>query len=80
MIGPFSARMGQRLTPSGERLYADGDTVVAQFEAEGVASDGKPYANNYAWFMHLKEGKITVHVSRATCGAAMSRINHSFSV
>jgi uncharacterized protein len=35
-----------------------GDTVVVFFDASGTARDGKPYANTYAWFLDLRDGKI----------------------
>lgn len=58
VIDPFNARMSQRLTPSVPRLYADGNTIISHFDAEGVALDGEPYANTYAWFMEMRDGKI----------------------
>lgn len=58
VIRPFGARMSKGLVPDVKALYADGDTVVAHFDAEGVAKDGKPYRNTYAWFLTLKDGRI----------------------
>lgn len=58
VIRPFNARMRTRLIPSVHALYADGDTVVAHFDAQGTARDGKPYANSYAWILTLKGGRI----------------------
>jgi ketosteroid isomerase-like protein len=58
VIAPFNARMDKALTPQTPRLYADGDTVIAFFDASGVATDGQPYANTYAWFMEMKDGRI----------------------
>src|SRR5262245_45445740 len=58
VIRPFNARMRERLIPNVHRLYADGDTVIALFDAKGIARDGKPYANSYAWFLQMKDGKI----------------------
>lgn len=58
VIRPFNARMRDRLIPSVRRLYADGDTVIAHFDAKGVARDGKPYVNSYAWILRLADGKI----------------------
>jgi ketosteroid isomerase-like protein len=58
VIRPFNARMRDRLIPTVHRLYTDGDTVVALFDAKGTARDGKPYANSYAWFLQMKDGKI----------------------
>ena len=58
VIRPFNARMRTRLIPSVRKLYAEGDTVIAFFDAKGTAKDGQPYANTYAWIMDMKDGKI----------------------
>jgi len=58
VIRPFNARMRERLIPKVHRLYTDGDTVIALFDAKGTARDGKPYVNSYAWFLQMKDGKI----------------------
>ena len=48
VIRPFNARMRDRLIPTVHRYYAEGDTVIVHFDAEGVAKDGVPYRNTYA--------------------------------
>jgi ketosteroid isomerase-like protein len=58
VIRPFNARMSAPLKPAIRRIYADGDTVIAFFDAKGTAGDGKPYANTYAWFLEMRDGKI----------------------
>jgi ketosteroid isomerase-like protein len=58
VIRPFNARMRARLIPNVHNIYADGDTVVAHFDAQGTARDGKPYVNSYAWILTLKDGRI----------------------
>lgn len=58
VIRPFNARMSGRLIPTVRKLYADGDTVIAFFDASGTAKDGKPYTNTYAWILEMKDGKI----------------------
>lgn len=58
VIRPFNARMKTRLVPSVRRLYAEGDTVVAFFDASGTARDDKPYTNTYAWILEMKAGQI----------------------
>jgi ketosteroid isomerase-like protein len=50
--------MRQPLKPSIRRIYADGDTVIVFFDAQGTARDGKPYVNTYAWFLELRDGKV----------------------
>ncbi|MEI2298418.1 nuclear transport factor 2 family protein [Ensifer sp. MJa1] len=59
VIRPFNARMSTGLKPKIRNIYAEGATVVVFFDASGIARDGIPYANTYAWFLDLKEGKVT---------------------
>jgi ketosteroid isomerase-like protein len=58
VIRPFNARMSGGLRPEVRRLYAEGDTVVAFFDARGVARDGEPYENTYAWFLTMRDDRI----------------------
>ena len=58
VIRPFNARMKVGLKPTIRNMYAEGDTVIVFFDASGTARDGKPYANTYAWFLDLRDGKI----------------------
>ncbi|HEY8515940.1 MAG TPA: nuclear transport factor 2 family protein [Candidatus Binatia bacterium] len=58
VIAPFNARMAQRLVPTVRELYADGDTVIALFDAEGTARDGKPYRNTYTWYLEMRDDRI----------------------
>lgn len=60
VIKPFNARMsqGQGLKPTIRNLYAKGNDVVIFFDAAGVARDGQPYKNTYAWFWQMRDGKI----------------------
>jgi ketosteroid isomerase-like protein len=58
VINPFNARLSSRLVPTVQALYADGDTVIALFDAQGTARDGKPYRNTYSWYMQMRGGRI----------------------
>ncbi len=58
VIKPFNARLTKPLFPTVRRLYSDDDTIVALFDAEATALDGKPYRNTYAWFMEIRNGRI----------------------
>ncbi len=58
VIRPFNARMRERLIPTVHRYYAEGDTVIVHFDAAGVARDGVPYRNTYAWILRLEDGRI----------------------
>lgn len=58
VIRPFNARLSKRLVPIVRGIYTDGDMVIALFDAEATARDGKPYRNTYTWYMRMRAGKI----------------------
>jgi hypothetical protein len=58
VIGPFNARLATPLVPKVRALYADGDWVIALFDASATAKDGKPYENTYTWYLRLRDGAI----------------------
>ena len=58
VIRPFNARMSTPLIPTIRNIYADNDTVIVFFDAEGTARDGLPYRNTYAWVLTLKDNEI----------------------
>jgi uncharacterized protein len=58
VIDPFNARMEVPLRPAVRALYADGDWVIALFDASATARDGKPYENTYTWYMRMAGGTI----------------------
>jgi ketosteroid isomerase-like protein len=61
VLTPFGARFaaGERFRPIRIRsVNADGDTVVVVWDGHGVANDGRPYENSYAWVMRLRDGKV----------------------
>jgi ketosteroid isomerase-like protein len=61
VLTPFGARFanGERFRPVIIRaIVADGDTVVVVWDGRGVANDGRPYANSYAWIMRLAAGLV----------------------
>jgi ketosteroid isomerase-like protein len=58
VIRPFNARMRDRLIPSVHHIYAEGDTVIAHFDARGIAHNGDAYFNSYAWILRMQDGRI----------------------
>jgi ketosteroid isomerase-like protein len=61
VMAPFGARFasGERFRPVRIRsIHADGDTVIVVWDGQGVANDGRPYENSYAWIMRLAGGKV----------------------
>jgi uncharacterized protein len=58
VIEPFNARLASPLVPSVKQLYAEGDTVIAYFDASATARDGSPYGNTYTWYLQIRDGAI----------------------
>ena len=61
VLTPFGARFtaSEPFRPARIRaVYADGDTVIVIWDGRGIASDGRPYENSYAWIMKLDGGKV----------------------
>jgi ketosteroid isomerase-like protein len=61
VLVPFGERFegGERFRPVAIRaVYADGDTVIVLWDGRGVAKDGVPYENTYAWFMRMRDGAV----------------------
>jgi ketosteroid isomerase-like protein len=61
VLAPFGARFasGERFRPIRIRsIYADGDTVIVVWDGHGIANDGRPYENSYAWVVRMRDGKV----------------------
>jgi len=61
VLAPFGARFsaGEPFRPSAIRsVVADGDSVVVVWDGRGIANDGGPYENSYAWIMKVRDGKV----------------------
>jgi len=61
VLTPFGARFtaDQPFRPIAIRsIHADGDTVVVVWNGRGIANDGQPYENSYAWVMRMRDGKV----------------------
>jgi uncharacterized protein len=35
-----------------------GATVIVVWDGHGIANDGRPYENSYAWVMRMRDGKV----------------------
>ena len=60
-VKPFGARFlaSERFRPTNIRsVHADGNTVIVLWDGRGIAIDGKPYENTYAFFMQMRDGKV----------------------
>lgn len=58
VITPFNARMATPLKPAVRGIYADGDTVIAFFDASATTRDHQPYNNTYTWYFRMKESRV----------------------
>ena len=61
VLTPFGARFTttEPFRPTTVRsIHADGDTVIVLWDGRGIAHDGQPYENSYAWFMKLRDGLV----------------------
>ena len=61
VLAPFGARFSESepFRPVAIRsVFADGDTVIVMWDGRGVAIDGRPYENSYAWIMRMREGQV----------------------
>jgi ketosteroid isomerase-like protein len=61
VLAPFGARFStaEPFRPVDIRgIYADGDTTVVVWAGRGIANDGHPYENSYAWVMELRDGRV----------------------
>ncbi|MBO9566987.1 MAG: nuclear transport factor 2 family protein [Niastella sp.] len=59
VIAPLNQRLSKKIVPTVKYLFAEKDWVIALWEGQATAADGKPYNMSYAWFMQMKAGKIT---------------------
>lgn len=62
VLRPFGARFSQSNDRFRPRkilgVFADGDTVVANFDGAGIANSGLSYRNSYVWLLSMKDGKV----------------------
>ena len=61
VLAPFGARFtaaGPFRPVAIRAIYADGDTVIVIWDGRGIAGDGQPYENSYAWIMKLADSKV----------------------
>jgi ketosteroid isomerase-like protein len=56
-VRPFVSRLSSPIRPTAYRVWADGEHVIINWEGSGMARDGQPYANRYAWIFRMRDGK-----------------------
>lgn len=55
-VRPFASRLATPIRPVRWRVWADGDHVIINWDGEGMARDGVPYRNSYAWIFRMRGG------------------------
>jgi ketosteroid isomerase-like protein len=58
VIVPLNKKLLVKIKPTIRNLYQDGNTVIALWDGEATAIDGKPYRSTYSWYMEMEKGKI----------------------
>ena len=56
---PFQARFSTPIMPTGWTIWAVEDEVIVRWDSRATACDGKPYANSYAYFITMPDGRAT---------------------
>lgn len=76
-VRPFVSRLSTPIRPVSKQIWADGDHVVIHWDGAGVARDGKPYTNSYAWIFRMHNGKavdVTAFLDLAPYDDVLRRI------
>lgn len=56
--GPIVSRLSGPIQAEVRELIAEGDVVVARWRGTATALDGRPYVNDYAWVMTLRDERV----------------------
>ncbi|OCA78105.1 ketosteroid isomerase [Chryseobacterium contaminans] len=59
VISPLNKKLKVKIKPTVRNIFVDNDMVIALWDGEALALDGKPYLSSYSWYMKMKNGKIT---------------------
>lgn len=77
MVTPIGDRFSKPLRPTVRGVWADGDTVIVQWDGDATDNNGKAYHNSYAWLFRFKEGKaveVTAFFDILVYEAVMRRV------
>ncbi|WP_255506922.1 Atu4866 domain-containing protein [Mycolicibacterium sp. 018/SC-01/001] len=56
--GPITSRLDGEIRADVREVYTDDDTVVALWRGTATARDGRPYVNDYAWVMTMRDERV----------------------
>jgi ketosteroid isomerase-like protein len=76
-VRPFADRLAEPVRPTATQIWADGEHVIIKWEGAGVALDGQPYRNSYAWIFRMRDGRaaeVTAFLDLAPYDDVLRRI------
>ena len=76
-VRPFVSRLSTPVRPVSQRVWADGDHVIINWDGEAVARDGGAYRNSYVWIFRMRAGKaaeVTAFLDLAPYDDVLRRI------
>ena len=56
--GPIVSRLTGPIRAQVHELITEGDVVVARWRGTATALDGRPYVNEYAWVMTIRDEQV----------------------
>lgn len=56
--GPIVSRLSGPIQAEVRELVTDDDVVVARWRGTATALDGRPYVNEYAWVMTMRDDRV----------------------
>jgi len=56
--GPIVSRLTGPIQAEVQELITEGDVVVARWRGTATALDGRPYVNEYAWVMTIRDEQV----------------------
>mgnify|MGYP002734124663 CR=1 FL=1 len=75
---PIAARLDGPIRAEVQELIATGDVVVARWRGTATARDGRPYVNEYAWVMTLRDErvvKVTAYLDLIALAELLDRVS-----
>lgn len=76
-VHPFVSRLSAPVRPVRQQVWADGEHVIVNWDGEGMARDGIPYRNSYAWILRMRDGKaveVTAFLDLAPYDDVLQRV------
>lgn len=75
---PVQTRLSGPIQANIRELITDNDVVVALWEGTATARDGRPYVNDYAWVMTMRDERVvrvTAYLDLMALDELLRRVN-----